>query len=581
MDACLPECVMKKKKIAGIVMAALISGVLAGCTGSPHAEEPRQSPAVKTDSSGEVSSPGGDSVSKANPKTNDAEGSSVSGEGGTKPASIIPLSKGVADLGSDYQNHDDGTFDFYAGSADSLYVTAETKGLVELRTAMNEENIRRRDEAVQMVRESYDGSGTGCRVESQAVPIRSDTNVVSYVRRICTYGENQDEIRDCRCEGVNFDPDTGGILSLRDFVKDTEGFSKLAEAMQSGIDLTVPDSYSLVCGHSGLYVYSAAAGDDAADPLLVPFAGNETVFTDRALNMPESWAEETVQKKDGVFECAVPAKSGASKCQIRPVTDEYGSIKWLQCVKDGGAAKILDGIEDQCYYPVGMKTYVIHRTGLGNRIYLYLPGDGGCSVLAVYDPENDMALCGTMDGVDTEYYMPDDSLSVRAVGDGDANIYDIGVSPAELSILTDPDSFRLYSTVALIGTAGASRHYRVGASGLPEPLDRYYTYNFWMMEMFLEGGSRLDLNGTVVERTSSGDGGEPLQSGEELKDTGVRAVIRAGEPVTALYTDGSSFVVFRNEQGTLIKVPADNSSWPVYLDGKETENVFPNAVFAG
>jgi len=79
--------------------------------------------------------------------------------------------------------------------------------------------------------------------------------------------------------------------------------------------------------------------------------------------------------------------------------------------------------------------------------------------------------------------------------------------------------------------------------------------------------SRVDLQMEEVEKPGAVHGRE--------------ITIPAGTAFDFVATDDSTYAVLRTDQGKLVLVEADNSSWPIMVDGMELDAAFDGTFFAG
>jgi hypothetical protein len=565
---------MKKKLLGWLTILTLAAGALGGCASSGKTTEGIS--AGSSANTSDVSSASGSSAETSDAAIDKAQvrqltlargsvdlGSAFLGASGAADGQGAS-SSGDASADSDDSWLQGGTFDYFYGTVDSVYAVGDDAGNSGLQTTLTNDAVQERDELATFLKSSYDAKTQGCHVSSDTVFLRVDSLVLSYLRVQTAVAGGDSGSGRIRFKGVNLNPETGEELLLKDFVQDESSFADLVQAQGSPINVSDAGSFAFAATHNGLLLYPSSDQTSWPTSCFIPFAGNEKVFTKRALTMPGSWAEQAVPNGESAY---LMHLSDAGTIALQTQTDEYNTVTKVEAKLSGGEAIALDGFADGQFYSGGEKEYLVHRADGSNRVYISITGDGGSEKLAVYDPASSMKLIGTMQDVRTEEYAYDKDLSVSAIGEEEGEDEEGGISPADTSVFTDPEQFRLYSVVSLLGTTGAYQNYAAGEDGMPQATEPFASYEQQEVKKFLEGGSTVTLSGVAVNP-------------ETLQETGETQTIQAGEPITARFTDKQTCVIFEKQDGTLVKVAAD-SSWPITLDGKDVQTVFPNAFFAG
>lgn len=355
-------------------------------------------------------------------------------------------------------------------------------------------------------------------------------------------------------DGIAVDTATGRELQLSDVVTDTTAMAKqLAEQLTDSYDendfsdlpitlqsMLKSNTLEWALGNEGLE-FCFAPGN------LAPYAVGAVSTVIRYEEMPELFNEKYTKT-------AKRYTRGFSVDDVQRVDiDGDGESEEILLSRDFGESEGADGISTGIRMQIDSKAYVFESIAYGytcylvhleeDKWYLYLDGvsDNDYHTLYVFDlngeePQKIQELYGT--GFHTDYR------------NEDAYEY-----PQDY--FTDPEAFRLDVRTDLLSTLPASRFYRVGADGNPEAKQDYYYY-----DTDRELTSRIDLE-------------------LEFPEEGTKETVPAGSIFRFYRTDNENFVDMKLDDGRVCRVEADNSDWPVRINGTDREEVFDGMVFAG
>ncbi|MEE0955045.1 MAG: hypothetical protein U0L49_04420 [Eubacterium sp.] len=353
----------------------------------------------------------------------------------------------------------------------------------------------------------------------------------------------------------NYDPESGRELAFSDLVKDQDLFVSAAcqelrkeypdidqglivDSLESGLqELIEENCIQVTAGYTGLNLWLSPYD-------LTPYAaGAHMVFlsydaypelVDQSLTeVPDSYAYHMI---GGAPTEIVDRDSGSLSLKAVSTfnSDNYSCSLTVTC-----GEQTENFSEEGCY---GQNLCLVHVNG---RNYLY--------------------VCGSYD---------DDWESIKV----------IALSPDRMSLTSsdqlknigfhgfypvDPANMVLESRTNMLSTCGIRRYYSAGGDGVPNAQTPYWFYMDWRAENpdlpILT--SKVDLQMEEVENPGQ-------EHGQEI-------TIPAGTAFDFVATDDSTYAVLRTDQGKLVLVEADNSSWPVMVNGMELDAAFDGTFFAG
>ena len=372
---------------------------------------------------------------------------------------------------------------------------------------------------------------------------RQDENIVSILGMYSGYTGGAHGYYGYRT--VNFDTKTGDALKLTDLVLDGDAFKALVkEAVTSSypeteedlvnryFDETAPDDLLWTAGYEGITCYfdPYTLGPYAigSQTVLIPYAGNEQLFSDPVKDVPENFGVDIPlyeRVKIGGHELSV---YGSGEYE-----DVYDSVHILI---DGEESAFSDNI-----YAYGIRA-------------MYLKADGGEYLYLQYLEDNDYR------SIDV-YQLGSKAEHVGITDLGMAGLYDEEQEFSATATLPDPECMLFSTRTDLLGTSSVRRTYRVGSDGMPEAAVPLYQY----------ADSRVLT--TKTEITAE-------EVDEEGNDLG-QMQIPAGTALTTLRTDNDSFVDLGLDDGRIARVEVSAASYPHTIGGTDIEELFDGIIFAG
>ena len=345
--------------------------------------------------------------------------------------------------------------------------------------------------------------------------------------------------------GMNYDPASGNEWKLSDFVTDGERFRELVkekvysdypevekDLTEEYFNETALDDMIWLAGCEGItccfneYTLGAYAIGDQT--VMIPYAGNEKLFTGMASDVPADCGTE--------FPLNHAAVLGGRKVVVSGSLDEYGSYGAVTISVDGEETVFDDDIYTYSIKPTFLRAH--------EEEYLYLEysSDNDYRMFDIYRLGEKPERIGTSDLATACRYMEEESSTGYLV-------------------MTDPENLILSARTQMLSTADGQRLYRVGADGMPEAKEPYFHIV----------GERVLT--TKQELTC-----------EEADEEGNRIgtiTIPAGTEMTLLRTDNVSVVDLSMKDGRIARVEVSGDQYPNTIDGKKASDIFDGMMFAG
>ena len=373
--------------------------------------------------------------------------------------------------------------------------------------------------------------------------VRADSHVVSVLEVRSGFGGGAHGYRNYI--GINYDPVSGNELKLSDFVTDEAAFREIVkekiysdypevdkDLTEAYFEETAPDDMIWTAGCEGITCYfnaytlgAYAIGDQT---VMVPYAGNETLFAAMASDVPAGYGIE--------FPLNYAAVIGGRKIVVSANLDEYGSYGAVTILVDGEETVFDDGIYAYSVQPTCFMA--------GGEEYLYLEysSDNDYRMFDIYHLGEKPERIGTSDLATAGMYLEEESFSGHAV-------------------MSDPENLILSARTQLLSTADGHRLYRVGADGMPEAKEPFFHI---MGERILTAKEEFTCEEVDEEGNQTGS-----------------ITVPAGTKMTLLRTDNISVVDLSMEDGRIVRVEVSEDQYPYTVDGKEIEKVFDGMMFAG
>ena len=346
-------------------------------------------------------------------------------------------------------------------------------------------------------------------------------------------------------DGVNYDPVSGKQLKLSDFVTDGAAFM---EYVKEDLYLRYPeieedlteqffgektiDDVTWTAGWEGINCYfdaytfgPYAIGDQT---ILVPFEGNESMFQETVMDVPENYGIE--------FMTGHPLRAGGREIIVNGNLNEYQSYDGITIILDG----------EETVFDEDIYAFSITPT--------YLKADGEEYLYLEYSEENDYEAFDL-------YRLGEKPERIGMQDLGKGYLYVEEKSLTGDAAMSDPERMLLSARIWLLGTTSGQRLYRVGADGKPEPVEPYFHIN---------DGRALT---TKQELT--------LEEVDEQGNVTGTVTVPAGTSMTRIRTDAESTVDLMTQDGRVLRVTLSGSQFPQTIDGKEVEDLFDGIMFAG
>lgn len=535
------------KKQTWIWMLALSAAlVLGGCAGS---EQPLQS----SDSAAEQTQ---ESVSE----TESAE-ETEAGENETQTEDETAVSQIELEVSSEYLSEWEDSRRLMFAQCNQLNVIQS--GYEALDQALNLHGQERweqisslYEEGLSQAREYADESGTeDFQVLNLITVTRSDSRIVSFLEQEYDFMPGTAH-PGSSLTGLNYNPDTGETLTLREVAADYDGLYRLVgELLKENYDVEetfFPD-------------YEETLAD------LFETEGNEPAWT---------MTREDVSFYFGPYVLG-PYSSGTQTVTVsfaehpglfdaRYAGAEGGIVRELTMGMNGEADVDGDGTLEKVWFE---QVYDDEKYEFQFTLHC---GDQQVSQ-AIYGSFSEARLMFPEDGnvwVYVETYSENDYRTLEIFGfDGTQPVY-VGASsdsfydhPALV-----PSGFRLYQRLYVLGTYMGSRVYHVGADGMPEAEDDVYLITDYGLR---EKGQSIRTKREIPAMFfGEGDTQTPSVSG----------TIPAGTDCYIRKTDQKSFVEVELEDGSRCRIPVEAESdrpWNWSIDGVSEYDCFEELLYAG
>ena len=398
------------------------------------------------------------------------------------------------------------------------------------------------EEAKGRYQEDPDYSGTFTDTESYYVQ-RADGHVVSVLGVHSGFSGGAHGYKSY--SGMNFDPASGSEWKLSDFVTDEVEFKELAkekvysdypevekDLTEEYFTETALDDMTWTAGCEGITCYfneyTLGAYAIGEQTVMIPYEGNEKLFTEAASDAPADYGVE--------FPLNHAAVLGGRKVVVSGSIEEYGSY--------GAVTISVDG--EQAVFDDDIYTYSIKPTcfSVNEEEYLYLE----------YSSDNDYRMFDIYHLGEKPERIGTSELATACKDMGEE-------SSTGYLVMTNPENLILSVRTQMLSTADGQRLYRVGADGMPEAKEPYF-----------------HIVGERVLTTK-----EELTC-EKVDEEGNRLgsiTVPAGTKMTLLRTDNVSVVDLSIEDGRIVRVEVSRNQYPYTIDGKKADDIFDGMMFAG
>ena len=378
---------------------------------------------------------------------------------------------------------------------------------------------------------------------------RSDSTVVSILEPFSWYGGGVHGSSGYYSH--NFDPETGARLRLTDVVTDIDGIERLAEealknkypemdwSYEREIFYHENDEDPCIWTLSGRGIsfwfgsYAIASYAEGMQNVMIPFEGNETLFNEKYLDVPDSWTMEFP-----VWDTAsVDVNGDGTPEKVSFWAERYDEYSYDKVQIQVNS--VTTGIDTWCYDLDGTFVFADGRTFL----YLFMLSDNDYTYLDVFDLSSGTAVRVLETGLGRHFEQRPDG--------------EWGYTQK----LTDPDNFILDTRYDILSTSTVCRRYHVGNGGAPEPREPFFHFGFPRTLTVKETFSAVSIDETGNESGS--------------------VSVPAGSVLSFYRTDNETWTDMVLENGSIVRITADSDSWPRLVDGRDIEELFDGVMFAG
>ena len=398
------------------------------------------------------------------------------------------------------------------------------------------------EEAKRRYQEDPDYTGTFTDTESYYVQ-RADGHVVSVLGIHSGFSGGAHGYKSNI--GMNYDPVSGSEWKLSDFVTDGERFKELVkekvysdypeveeDLTEEYFNETALDDMIWTAGCEGITCYlneytlgAYAIGDQT---VMIPYAGNEKLFSEAVSDVPANYGIEFPLNNAVVL--------GGRKVVVSGSLDEYGSYGAVTISVDGEETVFDDDVYTYSIEP----TYF--RSNGEEYLYLAYSSDNDYRMFDIYHLGEKPERIGTSDLATACKYMAEESSTGYLV-------------------MTDPENLILSTRTQMLSTADGQRLYRVGDDGMPEAKEPYFHI---VGERVLTAKEELTCEEVDEEGNQMGS-----------------ITVPAGTKMTLLRTDNVSVVDLSLEDGRIVRVEVSKNQYPYIIDGKNADDIFDGMMFAG
>ena len=564
-----------KKRIAAVLITAMISGALWGCSsgsaqqGQEAQAETAQEEAAQADAAQTQEDTAQEEAAQADP-AQEAAGE-VTDEG-VRP-SIMLIQRSLMD-----------TEDLVlvaSGNYEKVQLTEEAciayPSLNKFLTAESDAFDQRYEEYFEEVEDASEIAREQRREDTEVVPVgslegkiepvRCDEEVLSFFESVYTFYPDAAH-GFTFYNGYNYDTASGNPITLEDVFKDP---SALQPVVEENLRLQSLEQEELEVGEELKSYFGEGQGSLvwAIDEQGVTFLFAPSAIAPYALGTLE--AKISFAQYPDLF----TGKYGPSKDgYIRKLSDyvpfaadldgdgsrEMLSVNGVSAEEDDlfefSAIKVQVGdteyTKEMSFF--NLESYLIHTEDGKNYIYAVTTSESDYHVLSVFEIDGkEISEVGTMEETAI-------ASVFHPVLDEDDGEHDWDESFSEKYQIVDPASFALDTTMKLMSTYGACRYYEVGSDGMPSPITDYYQI---IAEVTLT--SRVPLTAEAVDP-------------ETGKETGEQKELPAGTKCRLWRTNGEDTVDVMLEDGSAVRFNVEGT-WPQTVNGVDLEEAFEGTVF--
>lgn len=379
---------------------------------------------------------------------------------------------------------------------------------------------------------------------------RSDEAALSFVETLSAYTGGVHGWSGYK--SFNYDPLSGKTLMFSDVVNDEEEFRAL---MKEALNDKYPDmdwymgqdkldngsfengDFVWTVGNAGVTVwfsnYDIASYAAGLQDVLIPYEEHDGLFNPKYTDAQDNYAYG--------YPKWVTASIDADGDGVMDEVSYYGEYSGEYAYS--GLSVVVNGvtttIDTWCYEFEGSFVVSDGRTYL----YLWSTTDNDYALLDVFDLSSGTAVHVSNNGCGRHF--------VRGADEEVWMTYQF----------TDPSDFILDVRTDMLSTISASRHYRTGADGSPEPVGEFFEFG-WPLTITV----KQDFETSFVDENGADLGTDIIPAGTEL---------------TLIRTDNESWTDVRLSDGRIARIYVIQDTWPRTVDGKAIDDLFDGLLFAG
>ena len=488
-------------------------------------------------------------------------------------------------VGHAFEYIDDEDYDYglpYYYTSEAAYFTVDDDhsalqaALDEIKDETIEKYTKVMEDLKQEAADAYAVEGTdefrGYYKNRRVSLCRADEVVMSYVQY-----DDVDLGPGCRyttVSGHNLDTVTGEELALIDVVMSMDKLKEavLDKASQGGYDpvynglfekvmdeaikekvYVSNDYFSWNICYEGLWLhfpadlpYDVQGATCGRNTMFIPFAGNEDLFDEKYLNVPESYCYdiEMMNGKSEIYSVDIDGTGVYEDFSATALPDEEQG-DWIEEVSVLIGEESIESVITQDIWGYTASGVMVHTSGGDNYLYISELQENDYECVAIYKVGRTLKYRDIIYG------------SVKS-------IYTSVSDPENMSTMSDPEDFLICETDFKMGTFNKYAHFKVGTGGSPDITDEYWKYP----ESDYYGITAImDMKLMKVDEDGKELGFDTLK-----KNTGVRPY----------RTDDDKYIDIIDEAGNIWRLTLSKGPYGEdYLEEQQAFELFDGLLYAG
>ena len=347
-------------------------------------------------------------------------------------------------------------------------------------------------------------------------------------------------------KGENYDVKTGERLKLTDIIKDKKELSKAVSAElarhyadveffeDTDISKFMESEYSWTYDYNGITLYFGPY-------CLAPYAYGTQAVTITYDKYPDVFAKEI--KCPDTY--SLEMTNGISLFSDSDSDGENERIyytAWGSETGENGTFRIYiddEMYEEEIYFYDADVTFIKRESG--TYLYAEFSMDNDYRETRIYEIKDKVNFVGEINAAVKKYYFENEVIFHKRV-------------------LTNPDDFLMETRTYILSTIAGDKNYSVGDDGMPVSEDSEYKFD-----------SSIEL--TVMEEFEA----EVIKKGK-VKD---KETIEKGEKLFYIATDNEKYVWFETGDNKILRKEFTKDGYEIFIDGKNSYDVFEGMFFAG